>query len=509
MSWSNEVYDRLERNASVTRAGGGQARLDTQHRKGKLSARERINLLFDPGTFQELSAYAESRFEKSGAYPGDGVITGSGLINGRIVFAAAEDFTVIGGTMGEIHAKKMCRMLDLALAKKAPVVMLNDGGGARIGEGVASLAGYGGLFRRHVAASGVIPQIAAVMGPCAGGACYAPAICDFVFMVRPTSYMFITGPQVVKAVSNEDTSLDELGGAAVHESSSGVAHFVAENDAECLQKIRLLLSYLPQVSGQPLPRTAPAAPASRVPIPELVPENGRITYDVHTVLDTLVDKDSFFEIQAQFAPNIIVGLARMNGQVTGIIANQPAYAGGSLDINASDKVARFLRFCDCFRIPIITLVDVPAFLPGRIQEHGGIIRHGAKILYAYAEATVPKITLIMRKAYGGAYIALGSKAIGADLVLAWPIAQIGVMGAAGAVDILHRHTLAEAANPEPLRASLIASYEEEIMSPYTAARLGEIDEVILPEQTRDRLIRALLLLKEANTLPGTHGNIPL
>ena len=429
-------------------------------------------------------------------------------MDGRLVFAAAEDFTVVGGTMGRVHGEKICRLHDMAFAQKAPFLMLNDGGGARIGEGVASLSGYGGLFRRLRRASGVILQIAAIMGPCAGGACYAPAMCDFVFMVRKTAYMFITGPQVVKSATNEDVSLTDLGGADMHMQQSGAAHIAANDDADCIGKIRRLLSYLPANSSEPAPQAFPiGAPATD---PEsLVPENPKLTYDMHRVVEALCDKSSFFELQPDFAQNILTGLCRMDGRTTGIVASQPSYAGGCIDIHASDKAARFVRFCDCFGIPVVTLVDVPAFLPGLLQERGGIIRHGAKLLYAYAEATVPKITLILRKAYGGAYIALGSKALGADLVLAWPLAQIGVMGAAGAVDILYAKELAASADPAALRERRIAEYEANTSSPYAAARLGDIDEVILPSETAGRLRRALSLFQSRTGDAVPHGNIPL
>lgn len=508
MSWNCEYEKTLLRLRRKSEAGGGEARMEKQRAKGKLSARQRLALLFDEGSFQEVGAFAAPNIPGEEHYPGDGVITGFGTIDGRLAFAAAEDFTVVGGTMGHVHGEKMCRIADMAYEQRAPFIMLNDGGGARIGEGVASLSGYGGLFRRLRRASGVILQIAAIMGPCAGGACYAPAMCDFVFMVRGTSYMFITGPQVVKTATNEAVSLTELGGADMHMQQSGAAHIAAENDEACLEKIRLLLSYLPFSSGVPAPRTAPL-PASAVSLQALVPENPKLTYDMHRVIEALCDSGSFFELQPDFARNILTGFCRMDGKTTGVVASQPNYAGGCIDIHASDKAARFVRFCDCFSIPVVTLVDVPAFLPGVMQERGGIIRHGAKLLYAYAEASVPKITLILRKAYGGAFIALGSKTLGADLVLAWPLAQIGVMGAPGAVDILYAKEIAAAEDPAALREKRIAEYEKNTCSPYAAAELGEIDEVILPEETSGRLRRALRVLTARSAAPAAHGNIPL
>ena len=464
----------------------------------------------------EIQTLVESRGDEFGMaekkVPGDGVIIGYGMINGRIVYASIEDFTVIGGTLGEYHSKKICQIMDMAIKMRAPYISINDSGGARIEEGICSLDGYSGMFYRNTQASGFIPQISVVLGPCAGGACYSPAITDFVFMAEKTAKMFITGPAVVKAAIGEVVSADELGGAQVHSSKSGVLHFTYPDDISCLEGVKKLLSYLPpNCSERP-----PFDPDFRgvensYKLEQIVPDNQRKVYDIKEVLSCFVDRDSFFEVQGHYAQNLIVGFARLDGSVIGIVANNPKVIGGALDINASEKGARFIRFCDCFNIPLLTLVDVPGFFPGKEQEQNGIIRRGAKLLYAYSEATVPKITLILRKAFGGAYIAMNSKGMGADVVFAWPIAQIAVMGAGGAVDILYRKKIAEAPNPTSTRQDLVREYEEHFMTPYIAAERGFIDEVILPEETRKKLSESFFALKDKNELRRTkkHGNIPL
>ena len=511
-----ESIEKLDAYREKARLGGGQARIDKQHQQGKLTARERIDVLLDKGTFVEVNDLVESRIDDFGLdkkrIPGDGVITGYGKINGRLVFVASEDFTVIGGTLGEYHSRKICHIQDMALTMKAPLICINDSGGARIEEGIDSLSGYSGIFLRHTKASGVIPQIAVILGPCSGGACYAPAICDFIFVVRNTSKMFITGPQVVKTVIGEDISVEDLGGADVHASQSGVAHFLYNNEENCLGGVRELLSYLPQNNTETVPVKKGGKPQDlSKDIVKIVPDNSKKSYDVHNVINTMVDKGEFFEVHKNWAMNGVVGLGRMDGETVGFVANQPNFMGGSLDVNASDKMARFIRFCDCFNIPLVTLVDVPAFLPGKGQEHAGIIRHGAKMLFAYSEATVPKISLIMRKAYGGAYIAMNSKEMGADIVYAWPIAEIAVMGAEGAVNIISKRAIEAAEDPAAERARLISEYEEKFNNPYLAARRGFVDEVIKPEETRAKIKAALDMLKEKDQkLPEKkHGNIPL
>ena len=538
MNW-NEANRELDRRREKALLGGGQSRIDKQHASGKLTARERIEMLLDPGTFVEVDGFLESRIDDfdldKRRVPGDGVVTGYGEIDGRQVFVASEDFTVIGGTLGEYHSFKICRIQDMAMEMKAPLVCINDSGGARIEEGISSLSGYSGMFLRHTKASGVIPQIAVILGPCSGGACYAPAICDFIFMVKDISKMFITGPNVVKTVINEEVSVEELGGAEVHAKKSGVSHFTYDTENECLMGVRKLLSYLPgnwtekppvintQERQSILPkvgkvfgkiengRVASAMKAKAAKIMDIVPDNSRHAYDVKEVIDCIVDEASFFEVQKEFAINAVVGFCRMEGRVVGIVANQPNAMGGSLDYHASDKIARFIRFCDCFNIPLVTLIDVPAFLPGTAQEHNGIIRHGAKILYAYSEATVPKISLIMRKAYGGAYIAMNSKEMGADIVYAWPIAEIAVMGADGAVNIAFKRKIKNAADPEAMRAQCKAEYEERFLNPYVAAARGYVNEVIKPEETRAALVKALrgLKNKQVEAPKKKHGNIPL
>ena len=508
--WDKSRYQKLSDLQRPAAAGGGPVRVRRQHSAGKLTARERLEILFDPGTFVELGGLIESRITDCGMdakrIPGDGVITGYGKIGGRLACASSEDFTVIGGTLGEAHAEKICAIQDLAMEMRVPIILINDSGGARIEEGVCSLSGYSGMFLRNTRASGVVPQIAAVMGPCAGGACYSPAICDFVFMVEGSSYMFITGPQVVKAVTGGSVSAEELGGARVHMTESGVAHFSCRDERSCLEAIRDLLSYLPQNSGD-RPPVGDGVPVDRSDeIEGIVPQNPRKPYDVREVVRTMADEGSFLEIQAGWATNAVVGLARMDGRTVGFVANQPASKSGSLDRDSSDKMARFIRTCDCFGVPLVVLIDVPAFLPGTEQEHSGIIRHGAKLLYAFSEATVPKISLIMRKAYGGAYIAMNSKRMGADMVFAWPIAEVAVMGAEGAVEILHRREL----DLDPsCRERLTEEYRTRYMDPYLAAARGHIDAVIEPEDTRRRIASALEALAGKPRGEMRHGNIPL
>lgn len=514
--WDESVKNELRERRAQAELGGGQARIDKQHASGKLTARERIDILFDEGTFVEvntlLRAHERDICLPTPQLPGDGVVTGYGRIEGRWVFVAAEDFTVVGGTLGEYHSKKIIGIMDMAVEMRRPFIMLNDSGGARIEEGVCSLNGYSGIFLRNTKASGVIPQIAVIMGPCAGGACYSPAICDFIFMVENTSQMFITGPAVIKTVTREETTVEALGGASVHASVSGVSHFSYPDDRSCLLGVRKLLGYLPQNNMEYAPQLeAPQQDDRSSQLEEIVPENQRRTYDVKRVIDNIVDEGSFFEVHARFARNLVVGFARLGGKVVGIVANQPMHLGGSLDVDASDKASRFVRFCDSFNIPLVTLVDVPAFLPGVRQEHLGIIRHGAKMLYAYAEASVPKITLIMRKAYGGAYIAMSSKGMGADMVYAWPIAELAVMGEEGAVDIIYRKKLATSPNPAAERARLTEEYREKFITPYISAENGYIDEIILPGETRSKLYSALDMLNyKREELPEKkHGNIPL
>lgn len=541
MTWEEALNDLDERQGKAL-LGGGQLKIDKQHEQGKLTARERIDILLDKGTFVEIDGLVESRIDDfdldKRRAAGDGVVTGYGEIDGRLVFVASEDFTVIGGTLGEYHSYKIQKLQDMAMSMRAPLICINDSGGARIEEGISSLSGYSGMFLRHTKASGMIPQIAVILGPCSGGACYAPAICDFIFMVKDTSKMFITGPNVVKTVINEEVSVEELGGAEVHAKKSGVSHFTYASEADCLMGVRKLLTYLPssfegkapvvqppaekesllfsvnKVLGKlPFRRNVPAQrevnPCSR--LQDLVPVNSRVAYDVKEVIGCITDEGSFYEVQKEFAPNVVIGFARMNGESVGVVANQPNHMAGSLDYHASDKMARFIRFCDCFNLPLITLVDVPAFLPGTGQEHNGIIRHGAKVLYAYSEATVPKLTLIMRKAYGGAYIAMNSKEMGADMVFAWPIAEIAVMGADGAVNIAFKRKIKAAADPEAMRAQCKKEYEERFLNPYVAASRGYVNEVIKPEDTREKLLKALQALKtkKAEIPQKKHGNIPL
>jgi len=507
----------LRRRRAEAQLGGGQKRIDQQHAKGKLTARERVDLLLDEGSFQELGGFVTPRTTGFGSdkqiYYGDGVVTGYGTINGRLVYVFSQDFTVFGGSLGEAHAEKICRLMDLALKNGAPLIGLNDSGGARIQEGVVSLGGYADIFLRNVMASGVIPQISAVMGPCAGGAVYSPAMTDFILMVQDTSYMFVTGPDVVKTVTHENVTFEELGGALVHNEKSGVAHFVAANEEQCLALIRKLLAYLPQnnLEEPPLLKTTDDPLRADEALDTLVPDSPTKPYDMKEIIQRVVDDGEFLEVHEHYAQNIIVGFARLNGRAVGIIAQQPMVLAGCLDINASVKGARFVRFCDCFNIPLITFEDVPGFLPGVGQEHGGIIRHGAKLLYAYCEATVPKLTVITRKAYGGAYDVMSSKHIRGDVNLAWPSAEIAVMGPEGAVNILYREELAQAADPEALRQKLVAEYRDHFANPYIAAGRGYVDDVIEPHQTRAKLIAGLEMLqnKRDQNPPKKHGNIPL
>ncbi|MFV1980380.1 MAG: acyl-CoA carboxylase subunit beta [Rhodothermia bacterium] len=507
----------LDELRTKTRQGGGEARIARQHEKGKLTARERLEILLDPGSFEELGAFVRHRSTDFGLADnrpyGDGVVTGFGTVDGRLVYVFSQDFTVFGGSLSETNAEKMVRVLKLAMENGAPIVGLNDSGGARIQEGVASLGGYADIFLLNTLASGLVPQISAVMGPCAGGAVYSPAITDFVFMVESTSYMFVTGPDVVKTVTHEDVTLEALGGADTHATRSGVAHFACHNEASCLLSVRKLLSYLPQNCEEPPPIVASSDPIDRVDVEldTLVPENPYKPYDMHDVIGRVVDKDSFFEVHAGFGTNIIVGLGRLGGKSIGVVANQPAVLAGVLDINASVKGARFVRFCDAFNIPLVVFEDVPGFLPGTEQEWNGIIRHGAKLLYAFCEATVPKVTVITRKAYGGAYDVMNSKHIRGDINLAWPSAEIAVMGPKGAVEIIYRRQIAAAEDPEATKDEFIEEYRERFANPYVAAGRGYVDNVIHPRETRATLHRVLTMLKNkvAENPKKKHGNIPL
>ena len=507
----------LRQKREQAQLGGGQVRIDRQHAKGKLTARERIEKLLDPGTFREIDTFVAHRTVGFGIEEqrilGDSVVTGWGRINGRPVYLFSQDFTVFGGSLGEVHAEKICKVMDLAMKNGAPVIGLNDSGGARIQEGVVSLAAYAYVFQRNVMASGVVPQLSAVMGPCAGGAVYSPAMTDFILMVKETSFMHITGPEVIKAVTHEEVSSEELGGAMTHNQRSGVAHFAAEDKDDALLTLRELLSYLPQNNTEDPPFLPTEDPAERMDeaLNSIVPDNPNKPYDMTKVVEHVVDDGVFLEVHAHFARNIIVGFARLGGFSVGIVGQQPQVLAGVLDINASRKAGRFVRFCDAFNIPIITFEDVPGFLPGVDQEHGGIIVHGAKLLYAYCEATVPKLTVITRKAYGGAYDVMSSKHIRGDISYAWPSAEIAVMGPDGAVNIIFRKELAEAEDPVARKAELVAEYREQFANPYVAAARGYIDDVIEPAETRPRLIEALQMLqnkRDANP-PKKHGNIPL
>jgi propionyl-CoA carboxylase beta chain len=509
--------EELRRRHAAAEAGGGTERRERQHKEGKLSARERIELLLDEGSFEELDKLVTHRCQDFGMdgqiVPGDGVVSGYGRINDRLTYVFAQDFTVFGGSLSETNAQKVCKVMDLALKNGAPVVGLNDSGGARIQEGVGSLAGYADIFLRNTLASGVVPQLSAIMGPCAGGAVYSPAITDFIFMVDRTSYMFVTGPDVIKTVTHEDVTKERLGGSTTHNSVSGVGHFIAQDDSACLRMIRELLSYLPQNNRDDPPRRASKDPIDRMDakLDSLVPADPSLPYDIKDIIHCVVDDGDFFEVHEHFAKNIVVGFARLDGRSVGIVANQPAHLAGCLDIDSSVKGARFVRFCDAFNIPLVTFEDVPGFLPGTSQEFGGIIRHGAKLLYAFAEATVPKITVITRKAYGGAYCVMGSKHLRTDVNFAYPTAEIAVMGAEGAVNIVYRRELAGTGDSGQVRTEKIAEFRERFANPFIAAERGFIDDVIEPRETRPRVIRALRMLEnKVDTMPRKkHGNIPL
>jgi propionyl-CoA carboxylase beta chain len=506
---------RVRRKAALL--GGGEERIRKIHEAGRLTARERITLLFDPGTFVELGVFVTHRCADFGMdkqkITGDGVVAGHGKVNGRPAYAFAQDFTVFGGTMSEANAAKICRLMDLAMENGAPIIGLNDSGGARIQEGVASLGGYADVFLRNTLASGVVPQISAILGPCAGGAVYSPAITDFIFMVDHTSHMFVTGPNVIKAVTNEEVTFEELGGARTHSTKSGVAHFMAANDQDCIFKIRDLLRYLPQNNLDDPPRSENGDDPNRTEdaLNSIVPDSPKEPYDMIEVIKMVVDNGEFLEVQPLYAQNIVVGFARLAGRSVGIVGNQPRILAGVLDIKSSIKGARFVRFCDAFNIPLITFEDVPGFLPGTEQEFGGIIKHGAKLLYAYCEATVPKITVITRKAYGGAYDVMSSKHIRADYNVAWPTTELAVMGAEGAVNILNRKSLEKTKDPEALRKKLIEDYNDKFANPYIAAELGYIDDIIEPRETRPKIIAALESLenKRQSLPPKKHGNLPL
>ncbi|HEY1958745.1 MAG TPA: acyl-CoA carboxylase subunit beta [Polyangiaceae bacterium] len=508
---------RLDEMNERALQGGGTERIKKQHEGGKLTARERIDLLLDPGSFVEMGRFVTHRATEFGMADqkvlGDGVVTGFGLVDGRKVFVFAQDFTVFGGSLSGAYAQKICKLMDAAMKVGAPVIGLNDSGGARIQEGVESLAGYADIFLRNTLASGTIPQISAILGPCAGGAVYSPAITDFILMVEGTSYMFITGPDVIKAVTHEEVTKEDLGGAATHAEKSGVAHLTARDDRTCIAQVRELLSYIPSNNVEDPPfRDTGDPPMREVPeLDSMIPLESNRPYDVKEVVRAVVDGGTMLEIMAPFAPNIVVGFARIGGRAVGVVANQPAILAGVLDIDASVKAARFVRFCDCFNIPLVTFVDVPGFLPGTDQEYGGIIKHGAKLLFAFAEATVPKVTVILRKAYGGAYDVMASKHIRADVNLAFPTAEIAVMGPEGAVNIIFKNEIAKAANPEQARARFVAEYKEKFANPYKAAELGFVDEVIYPRTLRARLSAALEVLKDKRDTnpPKKHTNIPL
>jgi propionyl-CoA carboxylase beta chain len=514
---SDRADDTLARLEAAAERGGGDERRRRQHEAGKLTARERIELLFDPGTFQEVDKLVTHRCRDFGmadqVVPGDGVVAGHGRVDGRPVYAFAQDFTVFGGSLSETNAAKIVKIMDLAMKVGAPVVGLNDSGGARIQEGVFSLGGYADIFLRNTLASGVVPQISAIMGPCAGGAVYSPAITDFTVMVRATSYMFVTGPDVIKTVTHEDVTKEELGGAMTHNERSGVAHFAVDGDRECLALIRELLGFLPGNNLDDAPRVESRDPIDREEeaLDRIVPEAPNQPYDMLDVIQHVVDERAFLEVHRHYAKNLVVGFARLGGRSIGVVANQPAHLAGTLDIDASVKGARFVRFCDAFNIPLVTFEDVPGFLPGTVQEFGGIIRHGAKLLYAFAEATVPKLTVITRKAYGGAYCVMASKHIRTDANFAWPSAEIAVMGPEGAVNILYKRELESASDPAAVRAAKVAEFREKLANPYIAASRGFIDEVIRPRQTRAKLIAALstLATKRDKNPPKKHGNIPL
>jgi propionyl-CoA carboxylase beta chain len=509
--------DRLKDLREQAQTGGDPSRVEAQHARGRLTARERLELLLDKGSFRELDMFVTHRTTDFGLGErkvlSDSVVTGWGTISGRLVYVYSQDFSVFGGSLGEVHAEKICKVMDMAVRNGAPIIGLNDSGGARIQEGVVSLGGYADIFLRNTLASGVIPQISAIMGPCAGGAVYSPALNDFIFMVRNSSYMFVTGPDVVRSVTHEEVDFEQLGGAEVHATVSGVCHRVAEGEADCLYLIRLLLSYLPQNNMEDPPFVPATDDRLRTDddLNTIIPDDPSKPYEMRDIIRSVIDDGAFYELHELFAANIVVGFARLGGHSIGIVANQPAVLAGVLDINASDKAARFVRFCDSFNLPLVTFVDVPGFMPGTAQEHGGIIRHGAKLLYAYCEATVPKITLITRKAYGGAYDVMSSKHIRGDLNFAWPTAELAVMGPDGAVSIIFRRELAEAKDPEKRKAELVAEYRQKFANPYVAAERGYLDDVIEPRLTRPRLINALEMLsnkRDANPAKK-HGNIPL
>jgi propionyl-CoA carboxylase beta chain len=512
----NKKTKELNDKIALSKLGGGQVRIDSQHKKGKLTARERLNLLLDDNSFEEIGMFVTHRSTEFGLerekYLGDGVITGFGTIHGRLVYVFAQDFTVFGGSLSESHAEKICRIMDLAMKNGAPLIGLNDSGGARIQEGVVSLGGYADIFYRNTIASGVVPQISAVMGPCAGGAVYSPAITDFILMVENTSYMFVTGPNVVKTVTHEEVTSEDLGGASTHSTKSGVAHFTCANGVECIEYIKKLLSYIPQNCEEDAPSVPYTSGEEKRPeLNTIVPENSNQPYNMCDVINRVVDEGSFFEVHKNYAENIIVGFARLAGKSIGIVANQPAFLAGVLDIKSSLKAARFVRFCDSFNIPLLVFEDVPGFLPGTDQEWNGIISNGAKLLYAFCEATVPRITVITRKAYGGAYDVMNSKHIGADMNYAWPSAEIAVMGAKGAAEIIFKKEISEAKDPEKKLKEKEQEYIEHFANPYRAAERGYIDEVIMPEDTRIKLIKAFSMLEnKVATLPRKkHGNIPL
>ena len=513
----HDRFDELRRRNEAAELAGGPERIARQHKAGKKTARERIELLVDKGSFNEMDRLVVHQSVDFGMdeqrIPGDGVVTGSARIHGRPVFVFAQDFTVWGGSLSEAYARKICKIMDLALKTGTPIVGLNDSGGARIQEGVVSLAGYADIFLRNTLASGVVPQISAIMGPCAGGAVYSPAITDFILMVDKTSYMFITGPDVIKTVTHEEVTKDQLGGAITHNQTSGVAHFLSHDDAECLAMVRELLSFIPSNNLDDPPRRPCTDPVDRADpgLDTMVPAESNRPYDIKHVIHAVVDDGYFFEVQEHYAKNLVVGFARLNGRSVGVVANQPAMLAGTLDINASIKGARFVRFCDCFNIPLVTFEDVPGFLPGTNQEYGGIIKHGAKLLFAFAEATVPKVTVITRKAYGGAYCVMSSKHIRTDVNYAWPTAEIAVMGPEGAVDIVYKRELEQAANRDEVRQSKIEEFRDRFANPYVAADRGFLDAVIQPRETRKKLIRALEMLetKRDKNPPKKHGNMPL
>ncbi|MCH8186473.1 MAG: acyl-CoA carboxylase subunit beta [Chloroflexi bacterium] len=514
---SERKRDELARKKQEAALGGGVRRIEAQHKRGKLTARERIDLLLDDGTFEEIDPFVTHRSTEFGLgdqkFLGDAVVTGHGRINGRLAFLFSQDFTVLGGSLSEVVAQKICKVMDLAMKSGAPMIGLVDSGGARIQEGVDSLAGYSAIFYRNTRASGVIPQISVILGPAAGGATYSPALTDFIFMVKEIGQMYITGPDVIRAVTGENVTHEELGGAVSHTSKSGVAHFAMDSEAECFEQVRRLLSFLPQNNMEDPPRLASLDPPDRADpaLADVIPDNPNQPYNMLDVISMVVDDGDFLQVHEQFAKNIVVGYGRMAGRPVGVVAQQPDYMAGVLDINASVKAARFVRFCDAFNIPLVTFIDVPGFMPGTSQEFGGIIRHGAKLIFAYAEATVPKISVLTRKAYGGAYIVMSSKNLGGDVNLAWPSGQVAVMGAEGAVNIVHRAEIAASDRPDERRAELIADYENRLMNPYVAASRGMLDDVIDPPETRRKINRALDMLenKRDSLPPKKHGNIPL